>query len=240
MNSKIVFIKKIGAVEFRKSTRAKYLRIAVNGEKGIIVSVPEFISFDDAEKFVLSSLDWIEKTLQKIKSKKREQTVYNMTDGFSTKFRTMNLVPENRENMRLKIFENSFDIYYPHDADVESDQTQSTIRKFIEYVWYMEANEYLPNKITRLANACQFTYKSLTIKNIRSFWGKCGGDNSIVLSLHVMHLPEHLIDYVILHELCHTVHKNHQSEFWQLLDVCTAGKAKNLEKEMKNYSTKIY
>jgi predicted metal-dependent hydrolase len=240
MNSKIVAVKEIGDIEYRKSTRAKCLRISVSRDKGVLVSVPEYISFNDAEEFVSSRLKWIEKSIQKLNSRKREQTVYNRTDVFSTKFRIMNLIPENRKNLRLKISEKHFDIYYPHDVDVESDAIQSIIRRFIEHVWKVEAHEYLPGKLTHWTNVYKFKYKSLTIKNTHSFWGKCGGDNSIVLSLHLMHLPEHLIDYVILHELCHTIHKNHQKVFWQLLDACTAGKAKMLAKEMKNYSTRVY
>ncbi|MDR1130405.1 MAG: M48 family metallopeptidase [Prevotellaceae bacterium] len=240
MNSKILVIEGIGAVEYRKSARAKCLRISVHRESGVTVSVPEYMSFDEAEKFVSSRLKWIEKSVNRFRSDKREQTVYNETDGFSSKFRTMNLIREDRKNMQLKISEKHFDIRCPRDIDVESDGIQSIIRRFIEHVWKVEAHEYLPGKLTHWSNVYHFRYKSLTIKNTRSFWGKCGGDNSIVLSLHLMHLPDHLIDYVVLHELCHTVHKNHQKEFWQLLDRCTSGKAKFLAKEMRNYSTKVY
>jgi predicted metal-dependent hydrolase len=240
MDSKIVVIDGIGAVEYRKSTKAKYLRISVHNERGVIVSVPKRFSFSEAESFVESRLNWIEKSLQKLKSVKREQTIYNGTNEFSTKFRTMNLIPDNRKNMYLKIFEKHFDIYYPHNVDISDEKIQSIIRKSIEHVWKVEAHEYLPGRLQHWANVYGLQYKSLTIKNTRSFWGKCGGDNSIILSLHLMHLPEHLIDYVILHELCHTIRKNHQKEFWQLLDSFTAGKAKSLAQEMKNYSTRIY
>jgi predicted metal-dependent hydrolase len=55
-----------------------------------------------------------------------------------------------------------------------------------------------------------------------------------------MRLPDYLIDYVILHELCHTKEKNHGIKFWNLLDKCTDNKAKTLSKEINNYSTFIY
>jgi predicted metal-dependent hydrolase len=240
MDSRTVIVDGIGAIEYRKSARVSKLRISVHRDKGISVSFPKQFSFDEAEKLVLSRLQWIKKAIGKLDESKKNQTIYNEKNPFSTKFRTMNLIPEDRTTLRLKITDTHFDISYPRDADVESDSVQSVIRQFIEHVWKLEAYEYLPAKLTYWTNICNFTYKSLTIKNIRSFWGKCGVDNSIVLSLHLMHLPEHLIDYVILHELCHTVHKNHQKEFWKLLDKCTSGNAKSLAKEMRNYSTRIY
>ena len=47
-----------------------------------------------------------------------------------------------------------------------------------------------------------------------------------------MMLPDHLIDYVILHELTHTIYKNHGKAFWQYLDKIT-GDVNKLEKEIK-------
>jgi predicted metal-dependent hydrolase len=240
MDNKIAVVEGIGSIEYRKSSKAKCLRIAVHREKGVIVSVPKRLSFNEAESFVQSRLQWIEKSLQKLNSTKQEQTIYNETNGLSTKFRIMNLIPDDRKNLRLKISEKHFDIYYPRDINLENEEIQSIIRKFIEHVWKLEAHEYLPERLSYWTQVYALKYKSLTIKNTHSFWGKCGGDNSIVLSLHLMHLPNHLIDYVILHELCHTVHKNHQKEFWQLLDKYTSGKAKILAKEMKNHSTRVY
>ena len=54
-----------------------------------------------------------------------------------------------------------------------------------------------------------------------------------------MRLPEHLCDYVILHELCHTIEKNHGKHFWTLLDK-VSGNAKGLDKELKNYNPSIF
>ncbi|HIP35703.1 MAG TPA: M48 family peptidase, partial [Crocinitomix sp.] len=59
------------------------------------------------------------------------------------------------------------------------------------------------------------------------------------LSLHLMRLPEYLIDYVILHELCHTIEKNHGKYFWALLEKVSPG-ARKLAKELKKYNARIY
>ena len=54
-----------------------------------------------------------------------------------------------------------------------------------------------------------------------------------------MRLPENLIDYVILHELTHTVHHNHSIRFWKMLNEVTNG-AKILDKELSKYKIAIY
>jgi predicted metal-dependent hydrolase len=54
-----------------------------------------------------------------------------------------------------------------------------------------------------------------------------------------MRLPDHLINYVILHELVHTVHHNHSARFWSMLNSVT-GSAKSLDKELRKYRIVIY
>ena len=69
----------------------------------------------------------------------------------------------------------------------------------------------------------------------RSKWGSCNGRNDLSLSLYLMTLPEHLRDFVILHELCHTVHHDHSPRFHALLDRLVGGKEKLLNKELRSY-----
>ena len=97
-----------------------------------------------------------------------------------------------------------------------------------------EAVAVLPSRVAELAVRTGLQYRSVTIRATRSKWGSCNGRNDLSLSLYLMTLPEHLRDFVILHELCHTVHHD-SPRFHALLDRLVGGKEKLLNKELRSY-----
>lgn len=99
-----------------------------------------------------------------------------------------------------------------------------------------EAKALLPERVAFWAQKFGFKYGRVSIRASRSKWGSCSGYNNISLSLFLMTLPEHLRDYVIIHELCHTVHHNHSSAFHALVDRCLGGNEKNLRSELRRFS----
>lgn len=100
-----------------------------------------------------------------------------------------------------------------------------------------QAKEVLPARVALWAQRFGFRYGRVTIRATRSKWGSCSAENNISLSLYLMTLPGHLVDYVIIHELCHTVHHDHSPHFHALLDRCLGGREKALRRELRAYST---
>lgn len=94
----------------------------------------------------------------------------------------------------------------------------------------------LPGRMARLTEATGLRCEKLTIRASRTKWGSCSGQNHISLSLYLMTLPEVLRDFVILHELCHTVHHNHSPRFHALLNRLTGGREKELSRELRRYT----
>lgn len=100
-----------------------------------------------------------------------------------------------------------------------------------------EAKRALPARVEYFARQFGFRYGRVTIRLARTKWGCCTSENNISLSLFLMTLPAHLQDYVIIHELCHTVHHNHSARFHALADRCMGGHEKELRRELRNYHT---
>lgn len=94
----------------------------------------------------------------------------------------------------------------------------------------------LPERIERIAAQTGLRYGKMTVRASRTKWGSCTGRNDISLSLFLMKLPERLRDYVIVHELCHTVHHDHSPRFHALVDRLLGGRERELAQELKRYA----
>jgi predicted metal-dependent hydrolase len=99
------------------------------------------------------------------------------------------------------------------------------------------AQKPLEERIKYLADKHGFFFKKLSIKNQRTRWGSCSQENNINLNARLLHLPQELMDYVIIHELVHTKIKNHSKRFWSKLDE-HVGNSKYHKKELKKYFIK--
>lgn len=85
-----------------------------------------------------------------------------------------------------------------------------------------QARVELPVRLAQLAERYGFSYNRVTIKHNSTNWGSCSARNNINLNLNIVRLPAPLLDYVLLHELCHLRHHDHGQAFHLLLEhICT-------------------
>jgi predicted metal-dependent hydrolase len=230
----------LGTVTLRKLRQSRNMKILVRAE-GVLITMPLSTSFAEAEGFLDKHVDWALQAMKRLSDKKsKAQTMFTPDTEFGTYSRKVQLIPADRQNVHVDIKPDTVEIYYPAMRQIDDPLLQNAIRKAIEHAWCVEAREVLPVRLQQLAVQHGFHYKKLSIRSSRTCWGSCSSDNSINLSLHLMHLPDHLIDYIILHELCHTVHKNHGVAFWNLLDRVTQNKAREYAKQIRAHSTRIY
>ena len=81
--------------------------------------------------------------------------------------------------------------------------------------WYRkQAREILTQRMEHFSKLSGWTYTSISINSARTRWGSCGPKNSINFSWRLVMAPMSVIDYVVVHELAHTVVKNHSRKFW--------------------------
>lgn len=79
------------------------------------------------------------------------------------------------------------------------------------------AKNYLGKRLTTLSDQTGLSFSRLTIRAQRTRWGSCSSKGNISLNWRLVQMPVFVSDYVMIHELCHTVHMNHSAAFWQLV-----------------------
>lgn len=232
-NDFVEHISGVGDVQFVLSTRAKRINLRIKPGEIPRVSYPRFVDVKKVRAFVIDRKQWIVAHQEKMKGIEKK-SIFDPTKEFRTNFHEFRCTPHPLNTLRANIENKVVDILYPASHEITSTVLQNAFKSIIVKVLRKEALFYLPERLSILAKQHGFSYNQLRIKNIKSRWGSCSGKNNINLSLHLMVLPFHLIDFIILHELCHTVHKNHGPRFWALLDKC-AGNARDLDKEVKRF-----
>ena len=238
MEDQVLNIQGVDVTLFR-SHRAKSLNITIKPFTGVRVSVPHSLSFKKAKEATEQRINWIKSNLSKMQKAEDMFTVFNLDTKFQTRAHHLDIKVSDTEKIRSVVRNNTIAVTIPYSNKMEDAEVQIEIRKAIERAWRKEAKDYLPLRVKELAEKHKFEYKNVAIKNAKTRWGSCSFNNNINLSLHLMRLPDHLIDYVILHELVHTKIKNHSRDFWQLLDI-VSGNAKKLDREVKDCRIQIY
>jgi hypothetical protein len=96
-------------------------------------------------------------------------------------------------------------------------QTESARRRLL-LTWYQQqAALYLAERTAHFARALGRAPNAIQIKTYRARWGSCDSRARIQYNWKLMCLPPWVMDYVVVHELCHLVYMNHSAEFWALV-----------------------
>lgn len=226
--------KRFGNIQFNSNARLKNLSVRIKPD-GIIVNMPLHLTKEKALKFVN---DNAEKIINKQKSISDKKESNSLIINSETKLKTLSfethVIFAERKNLHFLLKEGILNIEVPPNFAFEKGQ--SDIWNGINYFLKKEAKRLLPGRLTQLAQFHNFKFSSVKIQSAKTRWGSCSGAKDINLSMYLLLLPAHLIDYVLLHELCHTIEMNHSEHFWALMNKVTNNKSKQLRAELKNYS----
>lgn len=96
-------------------------------------------------------------------------------------------------------------------------------------------NKELTQKVKEISDKLELNYAKIKFSNAKSKWGSCDKNNEIMLNWRLIMLPSPLIEYVIIHELCHTIHFDHSKAFWHKVSTYLPN-YKQLREELAKYS----
>jgi predicted metal-dependent hydrolase len=201
----------IGIVTIKKSSRAKRLIMRITAEGEPVVTIPSRLPFIVGERFAKQHKDWFIKNLPA----SEKSSLYNgkrIGQVHSLEFKVSDIL---KPSTRIK--GPIITVNYPPELSPSHSLVQAAAKTAAIRALKKQADTYLPSWIKALALENNYSYKSVSVKKMKSRWGSCSSDNRISLSIWLMQLPDELIEYVLCHELAHLNHNHHQVGFWQEL-----------------------
>jgi len=206
-------------IEFELERKnVKNINLKVKPDMKVVVSANSKVPLDYILKFVRQKAPWIIKNVGYFKNVQPEQkTLKEYVSGES--FRYLG------KQYRLKVEETSEESvrYYQGFIEIKVKDKKDTARKkkLIDK-WYGEKaalnfSESL-KRIYPLVEKYEIKYPEIQIKTMKARWGSCIKDKNIIILNHELSkAPKFCIDYVVLHELVHFKHRNHDAEFYNFV-----------------------
>lgn len=118
----------------------------------------------------------------------------------------------------------------------EKEESRETLPKFTQkelYIIKKRAKQEIPFLVEEYASVMGVTYEHISIRAQKTVWGSCTADGNLNFNCLLVLLPERLIRYVVVHELCHRKEMNHSQKFWQEVEKILPD-YKELRKQLKD------
>ena len=190
-------------------TDNKNLIITVKDADTLEVRAPKNLSKEEIEGFVRDKKRWIEKKAgekEKIKNEFGDIYAYRQFLLFGKRFRIV------KSNVtEATILE---DMFVVPQKVTEISQLKEAMKKFV----LEKAKNNLPAIMSQIGSKIGICPAGVRVKSLKSKWGSCDSNKMITFNSRLIQLEPKLIEYVVIHELCHVVELNHSEKFWKTLE----------------------
>lgn len=227
MAQKTYDIEGLGSVLVSKRRGTRNIRLSINSKGQARVSLPLWTPYSVGVAFAVQRKDWIAKHIEP-----SGQHLLRDNDRIGKSYRLRFRPSLQGSRLSARVGRNQITISVPPSTN--SREIQQKAKTASERALRAEAEQLLPVRLQQLANKHGYDYKSLQIKKLTSRWGSCSSTRQISLSYFLVQLPWEFIDYVILHELVHTRHLNHGTDFWRDFKSVLPD-ARQLQKKIRQY-----
>lgn len=197
-------------VEVLRTGRKKSASIQLDGEL-VKVSVPQTLSDKRVRELITQRTPWIKTKLRELSDRpefKPKEYVSGETFPYLGK------------NYRLKVLQGDDCLVRLKNGRFiatisNSNEPQSLVQELLSEWYRNHAEMRLREKTERLAKIVDVAPRSVAIKTYKSRWGSCSARGDITYNWKIILAPHRIVDYVVIHELCHLIEHNHSNRYWK-------------------------
>lgn len=202
-----------GIITLRRSARASHVRIKVAPDGRLRASLPLYAPLFLVKRLLKNS----RAELREMLAEQHSETIFEhgMIIGKSHSLivrpTAVKAVSATRHGQQIVVS-------LPDGTTLNDPASARIVRDTVIEALRIEAKSYLPKRLAFLAEKYGFSYEKVRFSHASGRWGSCSSNGTISLNIALMKLPFELIDYVLIHELSHTVQMNHSDMFWQQVE----------------------
>ncbi|MFP3868514.1 MAG: M48 family metallopeptidase [Desulfobacteraceae bacterium] len=216
----------------RESSRAKQVILKISTNHGLEVVIPSGFNRKRIPEIIKAKQAWIERAFKKLEER-------GNLDDQPQELPTTIYFPSVDKNFRveyLPLSGNTIELTQISNSKIRitNDDHYSAGCTYLLQRWLQhQGRRHLIPWIDRVSQHTGLLYTKVQIRGQKTRWGSCSKQGAISLNYNLLFLRAELVDYVMLHELCHTVHLNHSEEFYTLMAKFVP-KYRELQVEMKD------
>lgn len=203
----------------RVSPRARVVRLCVSPHKGLEVVVPRGFDRKQLPDVLTRKQAWIERALERVRPQREELLAAPAWElPAKIEFRAIDaewtVQARTAPGRRLAVY-----FHRPGQLELHGPvEDETLVRRVLGRFLVVQAETHLPRLLKAVSLKTGLNFSRVAIRRQRSRWGSCSAQGAISLNAALLFLPLHLTRYVLVHELCHTVHLNHSARFWALVE----------------------
>lgn len=195
--------------EVIRTNRRKTASIRVE-EGAVSVVVPVSISVEKIDQLLVSKRLWIKEkmALQRVLAPVTDKQFVS-GEAFSYLGRNYRLKVTQGPFVPVKLLQGQLVVQTP-----EGSQQPHMIRNALVRWYKRQALQKMREKVKRYAPMVGVAPAGVTIKTFKSRWGSCTAKGELEFNWRIMLAPNRMVDYVVVHELCHLIYHDHSPDFW--------------------------
>ncbi len=202
------------AYTIRISPRARRVALRVMPHGAVEVVLPRGVSHALVPEFVARNRDWIAQTRARLHAASRVAPEMNVTRPGKIVLAAIGeiwRVDYQTTATRTRVRTGETILCLP---DGDNEEVRAGLRRWL----HRRAVACLEPWLRRLAHEYNFAVNKVSIRAQRSRWGSCSSKGNVNLNSRLLFLAPEVVHYLLVHELCHTVHLNHSPEYWTLVE----------------------
>lgn len=196
--------------------KRKTIKLTVEPPDKVIVMAPLGVAEDLLIEKVKTKANWIVKNIVRFKNIKYQNIAKEFVNGESFMYlgRSYSLqivLDEAVKKPEVKLYRGKFYV-----TVVKKDE--ETIRAAMEEWYRAKGKEQIEDRIMHFQKYFKEKPNSIKVKEQKSRWGSCTYKNDLLFNWRMVMARADVLDYVIVHEMCHMIHKDHSKNFWQSVE----------------------